>query len=247
MTRTHLKHLCLDSYSTQDDDERNLERFCASPTFLHDLERGQGFCLRMLHKERRTLLDEEYTACFLNQLNGLSNDYPPDLVFNMDDTCWRLFESPTKVLAEKEAETVKLQSKKSEKTSFTAHGAISVTGQKLPLWPVAKGTTPRCERKFGTHPNVFMKHTDSGWTTENLIIADIEWLDYEIAKNCPCVLVLDIHPSHRRTLLLPLLKQIMWSYCSFPPAQQKDSNPSVTEYSGSLKLAHEQNLGDECG
>jgi hypothetical protein len=32
----------------------------------------------------------------------------PDLVFNMDETCWRLSETPKKVLAEKGAETVKL-------------------------------------------------------------------------------------------------------------------------------------------
>jgi hypothetical protein len=31
--RTDLKHLCLDCYAAQDDDERHLERFCASTTF----------------------------------------------------------------------------------------------------------------------------------------------------------------------------------------------------------------------
>jgi hypothetical protein len=94
----------------------------------------------MPHKERRTPLDKEYAAYFLNRLNSLSNDYPPDLVFNMNETCWRLFEGPTKGPDGKRAETVKLWSRKSEKTSFTAFGAISVSGQKLPIWLVAKGS-----------------------------------------------------------------------------------------------------------
>jgi outer membrane phospholipase A len=39
----------------------------------------------------------------------------------------------------------------------------------------------------------------------------------------------------------------MRSYPFFQPAQQEDSNPSITEYSGNLKLTHDQNSGDEYG
>jgi hypothetical protein len=46
---------------------------------------------------------------------------------------------------------------------------------------------------------------------------------------------------------LPLLTRMMWSYFSFQPAQQEDSNPSIPEYSGSSKPAQEQNLGDGYG
>jgi hypothetical protein len=70
------------------------------------------------HRGRHTALDESYTTYFLNQLN----DYPPDLVFSIDETCWRLFEAPRKVLAEKGAEVVKLLTPTDEKTSFTAIG-----------------------------------------------------------------------------------------------------------------------------
>jgi hypothetical protein len=107
-TRRQLKHLCLDSYAVQSDDERYLERFCASTTFLRDMEARQGLSLRTPHHERRTTLDDRVVASFLDRLNSLSNDYPMDLVFNMDETCWRLFETRRKVLAEKGTETVKL-------------------------------------------------------------------------------------------------------------------------------------------
>jgi hypothetical protein len=156
----------------------------------------------MPHKERRTPFSKEYDAYRLNRLNNLSNDYPPDLVFNMDETRWRRFERPTKVLAENGAEMVKLRSKKSRKAVFTAIGTISVTGQKFPFWVVAKRTMQRCERKFGTHPNAFIEHADSGWTTENLIVACIEWLHYEVAKDGLRVLILDIYPSHRTDLVV---------------------------------------------
>jgi hypothetical protein len=200
-TRTDLKHLCLDCYALQTDDERHLERFCASTTFLHDLEKRQSLSLRTPHQERRTVLDEDYATYFLGRLDSLSNDYPPDLVFNMDETCWRLFEGPQKVLAEKGSETVKLASRTGEKTSFTALGAISAAGQKLHLWVLAKGTTRRCERKFGTHPDIIVRHTDSGWSTETIIVSYLEWLSREIASGCPCALILDVYPTHRTELV----------------------------------------------
>jgi hypothetical protein len=166
------------------------------------MERRQGLSLRTPHKERRTTLDEEYAAYFLRRLDTLSNDYPPDLVFNMDETCWRLFEAPRKVLAEKGTEIVKLAGTSSEKTSFTALGGISAAGDKLPLWILAKGKTPRSEGKFGTHSNVILRHTDSGWATEGILVCYIEWLARDIAHGHPSILVLDVYPSHRTDVVV---------------------------------------------
>jgi hypothetical protein len=202
VTRTQLKSLCLDSYIAPPDDEHHLACFCASSTFMRDMETRQGLSLRTPHQERRTCLNQDYAASFLDRLNNIHSDYPPELVFNMDETCWRLFETPRKVLAEKGAETVKLQSKTSKKISFTALGAIPAIGEKLPLWVVAKGKTQRSEQKFGTHPDVFFQHTDSGWATENLIVAFVEWLHKDVAKGCACVLILDVYPSHRAEAVL---------------------------------------------
>jgi hypothetical protein len=82
------------------------------------------------------------------------------LVFNIDETCWRLLEEPRKVLAEQGSETVKLASRTSEKTFLTGLGAISAAGQKLRLWALAKAKTRRCEPKFGPHPDILVRHTD---------------------------------------------------------------------------------------
>jgi hypothetical protein len=119
----------------------------------------------------------------------------------MDETCWRLFEAPQKVLSEKVAETVKLRAPTSEKTSFTALGTISASGQKLLLWVLAKGNTPRSERKFGAHPGVILQHAVSGWATENLISNYIEWLHREIAQGYPAALILDVYSTHRTDLV----------------------------------------------
>jgi hypothetical protein len=119
----------------------------------------------------------------------------PDLVFNMDETCCQLSESPRKVLAENGTETIKLHSKSSEKTPFTALGAISAAGRELHFGCLQKGRIQRCERKPGANPDVVVHPTESGWATENIIIADIEWLHEQVAVSV-CTLIIDAFPTH---------------------------------------------------
>jgi hypothetical protein len=110
------------------------------------MERHQEFSLRIPYQERRTSLDESYAAFFVDRLNRLSNNYTPDLVFNMDKTCSQLFDTRTKAPSVKGSETVKFWSIINEKTTFTAPRAISATGQKLALLRVTTGRTQLSHR-----------------------------------------------------------------------------------------------------
>jgi hypothetical protein len=152
-----LQSLGLDSYVLQEEDERRRERFAASSVFPPGFERHQVRSLRTPHHKRHSALDEIYADYFVRKLNSLSNDYPPELIFNMDEACWPLFEAPPKDLAEKGWDIVKLESTTGEKTSFTALGAISRANQKLPLCVLAKWQNVHRERKFGHHLSAFRK------------------------------------------------------------------------------------------
>jgi hypothetical protein len=196
-TRTALHDRCMDAYAAQADDERHRDRFSASTTFLRDFQKRQRLSLRTPHRERRTTVDPRYSSYYQQRLKYLSSLYPPNMIFNMDETCWRLFETPRKVVAQTGTESVKVSAPAGEKTCFTALATISAAGDKLPLWVLAKGKTAQCEVKFGTHPNILVRHTESGWATEDIILSYIEWLSREVAQGCPCVLVLDVYSTHR--------------------------------------------------
>jgi hypothetical protein len=49
---------------------------------------------------------------------------------------------------------------------------------------------------------VILRHSDSRWATENVIVEFIEWLNREIADFMPCVLIIDVYPSHRTKRVL---------------------------------------------
>jgi hypothetical protein len=178
----------------QKEDERYRERFAASRTFLRDFERRQSLFLRTPHHEQRSALDERDVDYFLMRLNSLSNDVLPELIFNVDETGWRLCEVPRKVLAKKGSDTVKLEWTTGEKTPCTALGARSCASHKLPLWVLAKEWTVQCERKFGHHPMVILRHLESEWATKNVIAEFIESLHREIADYMPCILIMEFAP-----------------------------------------------------
>lgn len=118
------------------------------------------------------------------------------MVFNFDETCWKLYLGPRRVLAEKGTTTVKLKSFTGEKLSVTAFGTISASGNKFPLWVITKGKTPRTLKKFGEHPEIIFKYTESGWAKEEVIFEYISWLSAQ-ANGEPCLLIMDVYPSHR--------------------------------------------------
>jgi hypothetical protein len=42
------------------------------------------------HAEKGTAIDVEYATYFRERMNALRDDYRPELIFNMDETRWRL-------------------------------------------------------------------------------------------------------------------------------------------------------------
>jgi hypothetical protein len=194
--RADVKILTSNAYSSQNYEDFHVERFCASSRFIDGFLDRHKLSLHAPHVERRCNIDPTFATEFLRRLNECPQDYPPDRVFNFDETCWKIFYGPRRVLAPKGCEAVKLKSLTGEKQSVTAFGAISSAGDKLPLWIVTKGRTNRVFAKFGSHPDVIFKFSDSGWATENQIEEYLEWLSERIGKE-PCLLILDVYPTHR--------------------------------------------------
>jgi hypothetical protein len=164
-------------------------------------------------------------------LSTIPEDYPPELVFNMDETAWRLSIPPMKVVAEKGTESVKLRTAKEEKDSFTAFGAISADGQKLPLWVVTKAKTDRSHLKFGEHAEVRITHSPNGWSTEDLTISYLLWIHEQVAQRRRCVLVLDMSPSHRTENVKQCAREIGMELLFVPAGATGRCNHLTGDYS----------------
>jgi hypothetical protein len=86
-------------------------------------------------------------------------------------------------------------SKTNEKESYTAYDCISALGEKIPCWILPKRKTSRSETKFGPHPDVILKHTESGWSPDQMIVEYVTWLLQRCGSD-GFVLVLDLYSAH---------------------------------------------------
>jgi hypothetical protein len=102
---------------------------------------------------------------------------------------------PNRILAEKGTETVKLN-KSHKNESYTVYGCISAAGERFPCWILATGKTSRSESKFGSHPDVILKHTESGWSTDQMMVESVTWLSQRCGGD-RFILVLDLYSAHR--------------------------------------------------
>ena len=173
------------------------ERFCASTTFVSDFMERNNLSYRKPHAERRTNISDEYVQIFQDKLKIIFQKYPKERIFNMDETCWKISNTPAKVIHKIGVPTIKIQSVQNEKLTLTAIATIDANGSKLPLWIIAKGKTNRSEKKFGkSNENLIFTHTERGWANDEVLISYLEWI-HNKANGEPCALVWDIFPAHQ--------------------------------------------------
>jgi hypothetical protein len=181
--------------------------------------------MRKPHAEKRIEIDEVCKRYFYDRMNALYEDYLPELIFNLDETCWRLFEAPRRILEDKWRETVKLRLHMNEKKSSPVFGGIACSGGKLLLWVLAKGKTTQTETKFGPQPGLIMKHTESGWATQDLIVEYLQWLHTGIADRHPCVLILDVYPDHQKDAIVAAAEECDIEFVFVPVGRTKECHP----------------------
>jgi hypothetical protein len=232
--RQAVQTLAKTAYASLPVEGMRCGRFAASASWLDAFMTRQGFSLRTPHPERRTPINEGYASHFLQRLNEARREYPLDHIFNFDETCWKRFLGPKRVLAEKGTEGVKLKSEKGEKESYTGYGCISAAGNKLPFWILAKGKTDLCHRKFKAPDDVIIRHTQNGWTNEAMMLEYVTWLSDQ-ARGEPILLVLDVYPAHRTPKLQQRARELHVELLDVPAGETSQFQPLDRRIFGELK------------
>ena len=193
-TSNVVKNLARDAFAAADSTSIGRERFAASNKWEQGFLKRANLSLRTPSVDRRGVISEEYAAYFLMRVEAAFGRLPPEFIYNMDETCWRFINAPRLVIGEKGSAAVKLCTKKSPKKSFTAIGTITAAGDRLPLWILTKGKTNACLGKFGDQGETELHYSESGWSTEKIIVDYLNWL----AKRTigPCALIMDIFRAH---------------------------------------------------
>jgi hypothetical protein len=194
--RSTVATLAIDTFASLPEDQIRVERFPASPRWVDGVMDRCHLCLRIAHSEGRTEIDSAIAADFKAKLQSARGRYAAHRILKLDETSWRCYLAPSKVMAEKESPGLP----RGEKEWYTAYGCISAAGEKLPFSVPTKGKTDRSHAKFGAAPALTIGHTPTGSTTAAVMVTDVGGLS--VNRQCELLmLVLDVYKAHRTAKL----------------------------------------------
>jgi hypothetical protein len=175
-----------------------LLNFVGSNHFVQDWMGRWNWVCRVARTKRRPNPSDEEQAGFRDEIDELLRTVRHERILNMDETDMRLFCAGRLQFAQRGADEVnKFIIDGNDKQRFTGIASMTASFEKLPLWVIAQGTTTRCEKGYGTREDVVIDHSESGWTTETVMIDYLDWLRQWYDDDEPIHLILDCFAAHR--------------------------------------------------
>jgi hypothetical protein len=232
-SRDDVKILALNMYASLPVEDLRVDQFAASKTYVTDFMARYRLTLHSPHEEKRTAPIIEAIERYKSRYISMQNDYPPNRILNFDETCWRT-KIRDRFLAGRGIETIRVRNAGCDKDSLTAFGCITMEGEKLPLWAIIKGKTDRCHVTLNTTQGTILRHSESGWNNESLMIEYLYWLHDQMNRE-PCLLIMDLHMSHTSKAVFAAAAELDIEILLIPAGCTGDLQPLDRRIFGELK------------
>jgi hypothetical protein len=104
---------------------------------------------RIVVSARKCEIRPDEVRRFKEKLTAAFRDFFYNDIINADESMWLILWQPRNTVAEKGVESTKIEVNGDPKAEFTLIEAITASGEKLPLFLIAKGFTQKCHKQFG--------------------------------------------------------------------------------------------------
>ena len=218
----------------------------AEPSFSNrwkaSFEHDHGLSERTPHARRRTDPRDDIIAIFLQDIELAHRQFPPRLILNADETCWRVLNGKLKTIAPTGADEVQVLIGFDSKQSVTVMACCSADGRKLPLYAIVKGKTAKCEeairndRRLRRYINktLYLGHTERGWANNEFQLEYLKFIEEQVDGRY-CSLVWDVHSSHRSADVVACARQRKINLLFVPAGQTGEYQPLDRRVFGVLK------------
>lgn len=169
--------------------------FSASKGWMYRLKKRNRLSARRSQKPRKRAPDQADLDYFAQTMQEVRKMFPPDRIFNSDETPVHISPSSMNTTHRIGQETPHVHRQPGEKDVITALATVSADGKTWPLTVVAKGNTPRCVRNLDMPDGIYREMSPSGRTNTEICVAHIERIS-QFAKNEPCCLLWDAYGAH---------------------------------------------------
>lgn len=225
---------------------------CAGKDWLRDfLRRSGSLSLRTPEAtsfSRSTAWNKQTKDEFFANLRDARtrHDYPPQNIYNVDETALTTVQRPAKIIAGKGTKQVGRMTSAERGTLITACCCVSAIGNSIPPYFVFPRVHFKSNMIAGGPSGCAGTAYPSGWmTSENFLL----WMNH-FAKFCHCsvanpvLLLLDNHESHISYDCLQFAKQNGITMVSFPPHTTHKLQPLDVSVYGPLKRYYNAECDD---
>jgi hypothetical protein len=186
-----------EALSTGRTDPIVVRAFKYSPPFIIDFRKRHMMSLRRPSIKRRPTTTDAQVRAFVENVKELMRIVPAERIMNIDETNWRPVAAGFKTWAPTGAESVHCIVDNDDKQGVTVIAAISAAEEKLPLTVIGKGKTQRCLAGYDLPSEVWGEHSESGWTTSDIMCCYFWHLRHVIFPEGPLSVILDTYSAHR--------------------------------------------------
>jgi DDE superfamily endonuclease/Tc5 transposase-like DNA-binding protein len=230
-----LKLLAIKKWNLLNPDKKDL--FKASNGWIYDFKhRWNLSSLTSKNSKKSTLSNDIDLNDFLKICKQVYQKINNSLIFNMDETFWRIVNGNLNVIGITGSKDRKVILNINNKSGFTAIFIISLDGTFLKPIIIIKGKTERCLKKTGLFDDqiLFRKFTENGWIDESImkfILCEI----YKISKGNHSALILDKYSVHTNTIIKDVAHKLNINLIYVPSGKTATNQPLDVNINGPIK------------
>ena len=170
---------------------------------------------------RATAFNRHSVAQFFSNLRTVMRrcEFPPEAIYNMDETGVTTVQRPTKIVAEKGVKQIGKMTSGERGELVTVACAVNAIGNAIPPMMIFPRVRYNDRFIFGAPAGTIGAATKSGWMTEESFLVFLAHFRRHAkpAADNPVLLVLDNHASHLSVQALDFAKQCHVTILTFPP------------------------------
>jgi hypothetical protein len=236
------------------DHGRDPTRFKCSSKFIFDFKQRNGFSSRRFHVRRPNPSGlKENIPRWIREVKDLLLEYDDalPLVVNCDETAWRILPCGLLTWAPVGADGVTVRIDGNEKDSVTVLASVTASGEKLPLFAIAKGKTTRVEQsQLGTNEAIIRDHSSSSWSTIETFQHYLNFLAKFYQNRIPdgrqLHLILDCYSVHRSRDTREYARHLGIKLWFIPAGQTEELHPLDRAVFGAIKSIFRRKFEELC-
>lgn len=215
----------------------NKNDFKASNGWIYDFKKRWSLSTQTSKRSRKSVSENsEQLKNFLNVSKLRYNELGADIIFNMDETFWRIVNGNINVIGITGSDNRKVFSDTSDKTGFTAVFTVNGAGNFLKPIVIIKGKTKRCLNKIKVEKrnNIELEFSESGWINLKIMEMILREIN-NIAENKNSVLILDTYSVHCCESIRETAKKLNIELIYVPPGKTSTNQPLDVCINGPMK------------